>query len=112
MAMGEAVHGLVEPLRRVRRYLELSPAARAERRRDRAGLPKRDPGVDRIIEAGLAWLGRAQDQSASHDGGVARHYSLQSGWSTSYPETTGYIIPTLLVVGMEHDDRGVIERAK
>jgi hypothetical protein len=32
--------------------------------------------------------------SASHDGGVARDYSLIKGWATSYPETTGYIIPT------------------
>ena len=27
---------------------------------------------------------------------MARHFSLIDGWSTSYPETTGYIIPTLL----------------
>ncbi len=32
----------------------------------------------------------------SRDGGIAHHYSLVDGWSTSYPETTGYIIPTLI----------------
>ncbi len=32
----------------------------------------------------------------SADGGVARDFSLISGWSTSYPETTGYIVPTFL----------------
>ncbi len=38
----------------------------------------------------------AQDRSKSADGGAARDYSLIRGWSSSYPETTGYIIPTLL----------------
>jgi hypothetical protein len=27
---------------------------------------------------------------------VARHFSLISGWGDSYPETTGYIVPTML----------------
>lgn len=26
------------------------------------------------VREGLAWLGRAQDSSATQDGGVARHY--------------------------------------
>jgi hypothetical protein len=55
-----------------------------------------DPGPERVIEAGIIWLYRAQDCSASRDGGVARHYSLVSGWASSYPETTGYIVPTLI----------------
>ena len=44
----------------------------------------------------MRWLARAQDCSASRDGGVARHFSLTRGWATSYPETTGYIVPTFL----------------
>jgi len=44
----------------------------------------------------LEWLKNSQDNSKSRDGGFARHYNLLSGWSSSYPETTGYIIPTLL----------------
>ncbi|MFA6146786.1 MAG: beta-L-arabinofuranosidase domain-containing protein [bacterium] len=46
------------------------------------------------------WICRAQD--AFDDGGVARSYSLIyspyfrcKGWIPSYPETTGYIIPTM-----------------
>jgi rhamnogalacturonyl hydrolase YesR len=46
------------------------------------------------------WLCRAQD--ATPDNGVARSYSItyrpffkRKGWFESYPETTGYIIPTL-----------------
>lgn len=61
----------------------------------RAGLGE-DPGVGRSVAAAVEWLGVAQDRSHSADGGVARHFSLVSGWAPSYPETTGYIIPTLL----------------
>ena len=79
----------------VRSHLKLPAAARAERRRDlREGLFA-DPGGAAAVTAALAWLGEAQDRSASADGGVARHFSLVDGWSTSYPETTGYIVPTM-----------------
>lgn len=40
------------------------------------------------------WLARAQD--ATPDDGVAAHYDTRKkSWAASYPETTGYIIPTL-----------------
>lgn len=67
-----------------------------ELKRDWRGLRDEDPGVPKTIEAALQWLCLAQDSSLSCDGGVARVYHLMSGWSTSYPETTGYIIPTFL----------------
>ena len=54
------------------------------------------PDIEASIAAALDWIGRAQDRSATQDGGVARHFSLIDGWSPSYPETTGYIIPTLI----------------
>ena len=44
----------------------------------------------------LNWLSYAQKNSKYIDGGFARHYHLVNGWSESYPETTGYIISTLL----------------
>jgi hypothetical protein len=59
----------------------------------------------------VTWLCRAQDNSASHDGGVARHYSLLSGWATSYPETTGYIVPTMLEYARRHADSDARDRA-
>jgi hypothetical protein len=47
----------------------------------------------------MEWLRRAHD--AGGDGGVSRSYLLRfsrghqrSGWLASYPETTGYILPT------------------
>ena len=56
------------------------------------------------MESALAWLLRSQD--ASPDGGFARGYSLayhpffrSRGWQPPYPETTGYLIPTLYLAG-------------
>ena len=40
----------------------------------------------------MDWLATAHDQGR---GGVAGYYSFASGWSAPYPETTGYIIPTM-----------------
>jgi hypothetical protein len=52
------------------------------------------------LKAAAQWICRAQDVSG--DGGVARSYSLtynayfgRRGWNPSYPETTGYILPTM-----------------
>jgi len=67
-------------------------------------LPPNDPGAARVMAEGIAWLGRAQDHSATADGGAARHYSLMDGWAASYPETSGYIVPTLLRYGEEQAD--------
>jgi hypothetical protein len=55
-----------------------------------------DPGPQAAIAACLSWLAAAQDHSTTADGGAARHFSLKTGWSSSYPETTGYIASTLL----------------
>jgi hypothetical protein len=71
-----------------------------------------DPGTKNAVDAGLKWLATAQDNSASNDGGVARHYSLIKGWSTSYPETTGYIIPTLIDQAGRRQDPVLLERAR
>src|SRR5215467_6963096 len=71
-----------------------------------------DPGVEVAIDAGIAWLARAQDESTSHDGGVSKHYSLISGWGSSYPETTGYIVPTAIAYAHLRDDPSHVERAR
>ncbi len=71
-----------------------------------------DPGLDSLVEAGLHWLCRAQDRSRSADGGVARHYSLIRGWGPSYPETTGYIVSTLLECAADYPEMGLPERAR
>lgn len=90
----------------------LPAAAREERRRDTQGLPVQDPGAAAVIDACLAWLCRAQDCSRSADGGVAREFSLLTGWATSYPETTGYIVPTMLAEAAVQGRNDLHERAR
>lgn len=98
---------------RVRDRFELPAAARAERNRDARGLTAcEDPGLDRVIAGGIEWIGHAQDHSTTADGGVARHYSLVSGWGPSYPETTGYIVPTLLHYAERSGEAPPRERAR
>lgn len=43
--------------------------------------------------ATVEWLHRSQDVTA--DGGSAAAYSLLTGWAGPYPETSGYLVPTL-----------------
>jgi hypothetical protein len=62
------------------------------------------------LDTTMGWLCRAQD--ANRDGGVAGRYRLDTGWTASYPETTGYIIPTFfeyarLTRQPEHRERAV-----
>ncbi len=60
------------------------------RRRTR---PEVDPA--RGLRAAAEWLARAQD--ATGCGGVSAYYDVvKRVWAGAYPETTGYIIPTLL----------------
>jgi folate-dependent phosphoribosylglycinamide formyltransferase PurN len=66
------------------------------RRNEQSGYSDRDHVV-----AAAQWLARAQD--ATGDGGVSGRYSLRSGWSSSYPETTGYIVPTFISLAKEID---------
>ena len=54
------------------------------------------------LDAALKWLLLCQDSSG--DGGFVGRYRLDKGWSTSYPETTGYIIPTLLDLAARIED--------
>jgi uncharacterized protein YyaL (SSP411 family) len=93
----------------------LSPIAVRERWREAAG--GHDAGDNRThLEAALAWLCRAQDTAG---GGFARGYSLYwhpyfraRGWQPAYPETTGYIIPTLYQAADQLGKPELLERAE
>jgi hypothetical protein len=88
------------PLSLIRSQPLLSAEAIGTRWRGwRGGFPAAEQHEPHLLAA-IAWLVRAAD--ASGDGGIARGFSLtwhpnflRSGWQPSYPETTGYIIPTL-----------------
>ena len=86
-------------LRQVRAHPVFNPVAFEESWQERAGYPV-DPDHRPHLVSALDWLVRAQDVTG--DGGIARGYSLawnpyfeSQGWQPAYPETTGYIIPTL-----------------
>lgn len=80
-------------------------------------LPRRDAGEIRdSLRAAINWLCHAQD--AYDDGGVARSYSLtynpwfrRQGWIPSYPETTGYIIPTVFDLARQSGREELFSRA-
>jgi uncharacterized protein YyaL (SSP411 family) len=58
----------------------------------------------------MAWLVRAHD--ATPDDGVAQAYFVKTErWAASYPETTGYIIPTFFDYAHLAGDPGYSERA-
>ena len=92
-------------------YVRLPSMARAERRLDARGPGLVDPGPEAAVAAHLEWLALAQDESTTADGGAARHFSLLDGWGASYPETTGYIVPTLLECGRRFGNAGIEARA-
>jgi len=82
----------------------LPQSAKAEIRADHGGRLFDDPGPRAAVQTSGEWLLEAQASSPSHDDGYARHYSLATGWGPSYPETTGYIIPTMLDLAGFLDD--------
>lgn len=103
---------LIGKARAAKYHLSLPTAARKERKRDLARGLMADPGIERSVTEAIAWLCRAQDHSTTKDGGVASHYSLISGWASSYPETTGYIIPTFIAFAEKYSDEEIMMRAR
>lgn len=104
--------GLEALSRRVDDWLLSSRASLAERRFERSFATGEDHGTERVLPELLGWLGRAQDHSRSADGGVARDFSLMHGWATSYPETTGYIVVTLLDYAERTGEKVFRDRAR
>jgi len=87
-------------LRAIRAHPLLNPTAFGEGWRERLGGYPADPEHEPHLVGAIEWLIRAHD--ATPDGGISRGFSLAwhpyfgcRGWQPSYPETTGYIIPTL-----------------
>jgi uncharacterized protein YyaL (SSP411 family) len=60
----------------------------------------------RALSSAVEWLLLAQRSGT--DGGMGSCH-LARGWGASYPETTGYIIPTLIAFGRRHNDRKAID---
>ncbi|MFC5279717.1 prenyltransferase/squalene oxidase repeat-containing protein [Halorubrum rubrum] len=62
------------------------------------------------LSAAIDWLYRSQD--VTECGGSAAYYSLLTGWSGPYPETSGYIVPTLYDYAEYADAREARTRAE
>ncbi len=111
---------LTRVYRAIHHRVQASPVmntrARQELRRDRAGGHPLAADPQEHLVAAADWIARAHD--ASRDGGVPRAYSVAwhpyfqtRGWQPSYPETTGYIIPTLFDVAAHLRRPDLRERA-
>jgi hypothetical protein len=61
-----------------------------------------------VLNSVIRWILDAQRS----DGGIAAYYSLLTGYSESYPEVTGYIIPTLYDYARATNDIGAITVAE
>ncbi len=90
--------------------------AHRERRSDRTGGHPVAANAEDHLVAAIEWLVRAQD--ATLDGGVSRGYSVAwhpyfriRGWQPAYPETTGYLIPTMYDAACRLDRPDLRERA-
>lgn len=108
----QMIRTIIRSLRNALEPERLSNNAIAERNADLAGSSSVDPGIDPAIEASINWICQAQDNSISRDGGIARDFSLNEGWNSSYPETTGYIIPTMIAYSNLTGNNDIRERAR
>jgi hypothetical protein len=115
--MAERMRGAIEALRW---RLKRAPAAAAAAWRDAAGLrPPRELASHLLATVG--WIERAHDATGRK--GVARSYALvphrryaRRGWLPAYPETTGYLVPTLFTaarhLGRDELSRRALEMAE
>ncbi len=74
-------------------------------------LGRRETPRENSVHLGEAarWIARASD--ATPDAGVSAGYGFEEGWLASYPETTGYIIPTLLTYAEYSGEEDYTRRA-
>jgi uncharacterized protein YyaL (SSP411 family) len=63
----------------------------------------------KALQEAIDWLCHSQDQM--EDDGFGTYYLLD-GFTTSYPETSGYIVPTLLQFAEKYNRPDIRERAK
>jgi hypothetical protein len=64
---------------------------------------------DEHAQAAMEWL--CHSQTVTRNGGSAASYNLVLGWEEAYPETTGYIVPTMLSYAAAMDAPEIRSRA-
>jgi hypothetical protein len=89
--------------------LTFAKIAIKESLRDLVGIRHSVGNISDHLQAAMAWLALAQDQTGN--GGVSAGFG-RLGWLPDYPETTGYIIPTFLRYLQLSGESTVLERAR
>jgi len=69
---------------------------------------KTDRPTQQTLVSLIQWVIDAQGT----DGGIAAYYSLMTGYAASYPEVTGYLIPTLYDFAQSAGDHSVTTAAE
>ena len=103
-------------LKNLWKYLPIDREAKIETKRDRSIHSVEIFSDDRHLRETAHWLCRAFE--ATTDGGVSRAYKAArflgygiAGWQPSYPETTGYIIPTMFALADYFNEPSYAEHA-
>ena len=74
-------------------------------------IPARPDVSPAALEAAVAWLCRSHDATGRQ--GSSKGFSLLHGWLPAYPETTGYVIGSLLAYSARREDRSdLVQRAR
>lgn len=111
-ALAPAIKILLDRIQVLRDWRRLSPEVRAAYSRDKNRQLGADPGIEVCVAKAADWLCVAQRMSPDADGGVARHFSIMTGWGSSYPETTGYTVPTLIHFARQSSKPEYLESAR
>jgi hypothetical protein len=91
--------------------LAMLMARDASRRATLRVLPERGAVAPDALASAVAWLCRTHDATGRE--GSSKGFSLISGWLPAYPETTGYVIGTLLAYARRRGGRpDLVERAR
>lgn len=72
-------------------------------------LPRSENLRTDALEAAIAWLVRTHDATGRQ--GSSKGFSLLRGWLPAYPETTGYVLGTLLDYSRRRDNADLVRRA-
>lgn len=88
---------ILDTLRTIKYNAKLPKTAKDAKKRDAIRVNNLiDIDEKAALDAAFSWLLKSQSDNKLNDNGYARHFSFIDGWASSYPETTGYIIPTLI----------------
>ena len=99
---------MVNLIRRVVRRSRAEWSRYTEKRRLASLYAPANLDIDAHLAAAVEWLTRAQD--AGNDRGVAYGVKFGSHFDASYPETTGYVCQTLVILAEKMGKSGLARR--